>query len=200
MMYPWLNPGAGDESEAADILPVIDRKEWSAGKKNLYAVYYMDQKVRCDEDGKVCKLDAGNMRSWRRQSAFKKTMERIIEQEMEKFRIAGMLATVCETLVLFFAKAVWDGEYLINFSVDALVGVAALVITLSQLKVKYRQIKMYTKPRDYYLMDGLSLLVCILCKIAFPPKFDLSLFVLLMNYFLQRKRFYEALELFEKEN
>lgn len=202
MPYSWLSPTNLDLTGCDQVLAAIDRKDWKAAKKDLYATYYLTQRDRFAQDGRMkdFTLDAGNMKSWRRQSAFKKFLAEYDEQETGKFRITGMITTICMTLVLFFAKAVWEGEYFINFSVDAIVGVIALVAAISQYRIKYRVIRMFTKPRDYILMDVLSLVLCLLLKVWLPPNFDFSLFVLLMNYFLQKKRFEEAVAAFSREN
>jgi len=104
------------------------------------------------------------------------------------------------TLVLFFAKAMWEGEYFINFSVDAIVGTIALVVAASQYRIKYSVITKFTRSWDYILMDVLSVLLCLLLKVWLPASLDFSLFVLLMNYFLQKKRFEESEAAFLKEN
>ncbi len=49
-------------------------------------------------------------------------------------------------------------------------------------------------------MDVLSVLLCLLLKVWLPASLDFSLFVLLMNYFLQKKRFEESEAAFLKEN
>lgn len=202
MPYSWLSATGRDLSDCQEILHAIDRKDWDGAKKDLYAEYYIERRDLAIQQGKLSgfNLDAENIKSWRRQSAFRKFLQQYEKNQLDKFRISGMVTTICLTLVLFFAKAVWEGEYFINFSVDAIVGVIALVITVSQLRIKYRTIKKFTKPRDYILLDVLSLVLCLLLKMWLPANLDFSLFVLLMNYFLQKKRFEDLMKVFTKDN
>ena len=202
MPYPWLSATENSLLGSEDVLAAIDRREWSRGKKDLYAQYYLSQRAQsvAAERMKEFRLDSANIKSWRKQSAFKKFVPEYVKQEMDKFRISGMITTICMTLVLFFAKAVWEGEYFINFSVDAIVGVIALILAVSQYRIKYSVITRFAKPRDYILMDVLSLALCLLLKMWLPPNLDFSLFVLLLNYFLQKKRFEETEAAFVREN
>ena len=201
MPYPWLSATDKSLLDCDDVLEAIDRKEWSKGKKDLYAQYYLEQRAKYTEEERMkeFRLDQGNLKSWRRQSAFKRFATEYEHRELDKYRISSMITTICMTLVLFFAKAVWEGEYFINFSVDAIVGVVALVVAVSQYRIKYSVISRFAGIRDYLLMDVLSIAVCLLLKTWLPDNLDFSLFVLLLNYFLQKKRFEEAEKRFSTE-
>lgn len=201
MPYPWLSATDKSLLDCDDVLEAIDRKEWSKGKKDLYAQYYLEQRAKYTEEERMkeFRLDQGNLKSWRRQSAFKRFATEYEHRELDKYRISFMITTICMTLVLFFAKAVWEGEYFINFSVDAIVGVVALVVAVSQYRIKYSVISRFAGIRDYLLMDVLSIAVCLLLKTWLPANLDFSLFVLLLNYFLQKKRFEEAEKRFSTE-
>ncbi|WP_297566884.1 hypothetical protein [uncultured Faecalibaculum sp.] len=201
MPYPWLSATDKSLLDCDDVLEAIDRKEWSKGKKDLYAQYYLEQRAKYTEEERMkeFRLDQGNLKSWRRQSAFKRFATEYEHRELDKYRISSMITTICMTLVLFFAKAVWEGEYFINFSVDAIVGVVALVVAVSQYRIKYSVISRFAGIRDYLLMDVLSIAVCLLLKTWLPANLDFSLFVLLLNYFLQKKRFEEAEKRFSTE-
>lgn len=202
MPYSWLSPTDRDLTGCEEVFAAIDRKDWTPGKKDLYATYYLTQRDRYREENRLkdFSLSPADIKSWRRQSAFKKCLADYEEQETDKFRISGMVTTICMTLVLFFAKAMWEGEYFINFSVDAIVGVIALVLAISQYRIKYRVIGMFVRKRDFIYMDVLSIVLCLLLKIWLPASMDFSLFVLLMNYFFQKKRFEQAMKTFAREN
>lgn len=202
MPYPWLSATDKSLLDSEEVLAAIDRKNWSRGKKDLYAQYYLEQRAKYVEQERMkdFRLNAADLKSWRRQSAFRRFASEYERQQLEKFRISGMITTICMTLVLFFAKAMWEGEYFINFSVDAIVGTIALVVAASQYRIKYSVITKFTRSRDYILMDVLSVLLCLLLKVWLPASLDFSLFVLLMNYFLQKKRFEESEAVFLKEN
>lgn len=202
MPYKWLNPVTRDLTDDMQVLAAIDKKQWSAGKKNLYASFYLNQKERYESEGrsKDFDLDVRDLKSWKRTSAFRKFVAKDAAAEKEKFRMAGMVSSMAAALFFFFCRAVWDGNYLVNFSVDAIVGVASLFVLILQLRIKYREIRMYGNIRDYVMMDVLTAVICIMFKIMLPANMDLSLFVLLINYFMEKKRFSQTMDQFEREN
>lgn len=76
-----------------------------------------------------------------------------------------------------------------NFSVDAIVGAIALVFFYRNMKLKIQLIKIYTPVRDYLYMDIASFVMCILLKMWLPPAFDVSIIVLVIAYYVQRRKF-----------
>lgn len=200
--YKWLTPVQYDLTDCQDMLAAINRKEWPAGKKNLYAHYYISQRQKYEQENRLkdFPLDARDIKGWRKQSSFKKFLETYLQEEKDKFRIASMVSCIAATLVFFFFKAFWVQEYVIAFSADALVGAAALVILVLQERIKYREVRMYGSLNYYIYTDLLSLVLCLMLKTMMEANMDFSLFILLMNYFFQKKRFFKTLDQFQAEN
>jgi hypothetical protein len=197
--YPWLSPPQDLDKAGQEAVAAIDKKEWSGAKKNLYMQYYLAQLARTDL--KVKDLPAlDQMKSWRRTSAFKKCLEDYVKSAQDKFRLASMSSIIAETLLIFFLRAIFFSQYVINFSMDAIAGAVFAVVLASQMIIKYRLLKTFANASTYAWMDILSLALCLLLKMWLPMEFDFSLIILLINYYLQKKKFFEALTAFEKEN
>ena len=72
-----------------------------------------------------------------------------------------------------------------------IVGCLAFVFSFINVRTKYRTLRRYNLVRDFIYLDGLSLLLCILFKMFFPVQVDFSLIILLVDYYLCKKRFKE---------
>jgi len=107
-----------------------------------------------------------------------------------------MMLVMSVTLTLFFFKAVLTQKFMVNFSIDAIIGCAAFVFAFMNVRTKYRTLKRYDLVRDFIYLDVLSLILCILFKISFPVQVDFSLVILIVDYYLCKKRFRE--KAFEK--
>ena len=114
--------------------------------------------------------------------SFKKHAEKMVCRDDEKLKICNMMLVMSVTLTLFFLKAVLFSSYVVNFSVDAIVGCAALVFSLINVRTKYRTLRRYDLVRDFVYLDVLSLILCILFKMFFPVQVDFSLIILLVDY------------------
>lgn len=112
-----------------------------------------------------------------------------INDDITKFVVSGLTIVMTATIVIYFLMAVVNKNYLINFTLDSLVGVIALVILIRMMMAKYKLVKEYDGVKDYLLLDLLSILLCILIKIAFKSPFDLSLLILVITYFISKKKF-----------
>ena len=98
-----------------------------------------------------------------------------IENDKIKFMMTGTTIIMTGTIFIYFLWAVINNRFLVNFSVDALVGTVALVFLAKNMVVKYRMIEKYTKASYYKIFDVVSLLLCLLVKIVLKIPFDFSL-------------------------
>ena len=124
----------------------------------------MNSKKEDNFDKKVDRL----YRQFSKSSTFKKHAVKMVLRDDEKLKICNMMLVMSVTLTLFFLKAVLFSSYVVNFSVDAIVGCAALVFSLINVRTKYRTLR----------------------------QVDFSLIILLVDYYLCKKRFKE--KAFEK--
>ena len=146
------------------IIQRIEKSDLIDAKKELM-IDLVNSKKEDNFDKKVDRL----YRQFSKSSTFKKHAEKMVVRDDEKLKICNMMLVMSVTLTLFFLKAVLFSSYVVNFSVDAIVGCAALVF---------------------------SLILCILIKMFFPVQVDFSLIILLVDYYLCKKRFKE--KAFEK--
>ena len=160
------------------IVQRIEKSDLIDAKKELM-IEIVQNKKEDDFDKKIDRL----YRQFSKSSSFKK--------HAEKIKICNMMLVMSVTLTLFFLKAVLFSSYVVNFSVDAIVGCLAFVFSFINVRTKYRTLKRYNLVRDFIYLDGLSLLLCILFKMFFPVQVDFSLIILLVDYYLCKKRFKE---------
>lgn len=164
----------------------IEKSDLIDAKKELM-IDLVNSKKEDNFDKKVDRL----YRQFSKSSTFKKHAEKMVVRDDEKLKICNMMLVMSVTLTLFFLKAVLFSSYVVNFSVDAIVGCAALVFSLINVRTKYRTLQRYDLVRDFVYLDVLSLILCILFKMFFPVQVDFSLIILLVDYYLCKKRFKE---------
>lgn len=174
----------------------IDKEDWLPARKKVYKEYAAEQLGMEKALPAVLKK---RFSVWGKQKEFARYVESYCKSSLEKFRISGMVACMCATLVFYFAKAMVTGSYLVGFSVDALVGVIALVLLIHNIQIKYSLTRAFSSSRDYLYTDLLAVLLCTLLKMALPVNLDASLIVLIVAYFSEKKRFSQAVDALEHE-
>ena len=118
---------------------------------------------------------------------------RITQKEMSedksKISLTGLTIIMMGTLFIYFLWAVINSKFLVNFSIDALVGVVALVILIRNLKVKYSVIKKYTSEKQFMILDLVAFVLCFLIKVVVKIPFDFSLIILLISHYATKQIF-----------
>ena len=137
----------------------IEKSDLIDAKKELM-IEIVQNKKEDDFDKKIDRL----YRQFSKSSSFKKHAEKMVCRDDEKLKICNMMLVMSVTLTLFFLKAVLFSSYVVNFSVDAIVGCLAFVFSFINVRTKYRTLRRYNLVRDFIYLDGLSLLLCVLFK------------------------------------
>ncbi|MDY6085143.1 MAG: hypothetical protein SPI19_00110 [Peptoniphilaceae bacterium] len=102
--------------------------------------------------------------------------------------MSGITLIISGTLFLYFLRAVFYSDFLVNFSVDAIVGTLALIFLVRSLRTKYRLLK-HSALRSYSIqMDVASFILAALLRLFWQIPFDFSLPILTISYFFQRRR------------
>ena len=118
---------------------------------------------------------------------------RITQKEMSedksKISLTGLTIIMMGTLFIYFLWAVINSKFLVNFSIDALVGVVALVILVRNLKIKYDTIKKYTSEKQFMILDVIAFTLCFLIKVVVKIPFDFSLIILLISHYSTKRIF-----------
>lgn len=112
-----------------------------------------------------------------------------IEKDNERIVMSGLSIIMFETLFIYFLWSVINNKFLINFSIDAVVGVLSFVLLVRNLKIKYEVIKKYTDSNIFKILDILGFLICISLKVILKLPFDFSLPILLVFYYATKKNF-----------
>lgn len=159
----------------------IDKMNESVGMKHLLINWVSDLRL---EDKRV----PDKLLSRKKSVSFLDSVRETTAADMSSFRISGMIMMITGALVCMFIKAWMTENYLVNFSIDALIGVAAGVIFVLVIGNQMRTIGLYGKTRDFWLMDG-SIFVLWFLLMMMVQAFDFSLILFLIVYFLQKKRF-----------
>lgn len=198
--YAWLDSSKTypdeKEEQTNQILKAIDKKEIPAGKKNILAQYYFK---RLSDDAFKVEADASKaIKHWQKSKSFKSVQAQYLKDEETQFMMTGISMVITGTLFLFFLTAVLRQRFLINFSIDAIVGAAALAIFIRNILLKYKLIHRYTDEQTYLYMDIFTFVFCIAVKMVFPPNLDFSLIILFIDYLFSKRHFYALLEEFSK--
>ncbi|WP_462361633.1 hypothetical protein [Parvimonas micra] len=112
-----------------------------------------------------------------------------MSEDKSKISLTGLTIIMMGTLFIYFLWAVINGKFLVNFSIDALVGVVALVILIRNLKVKYSVIKKYTSEKQFMILDLVAFVLCFLIKVVVKIPFDFSLIILLISHYATKQIF-----------
>lgn len=112
-----------------------------------------------------------------------------MSEDRSKISLTGLTIIMMGTLFIYFLWAVINSKFLVNFSIDALVGVVALVILIRNLKVKYSVIKKYTSEKQFMILDLVAFVLCFLIKVVVKIPFDFSLIILLISHYATKQIF-----------
>ena len=112
-----------------------------------------------------------------------------MSEDKSKISLTGLTIIMMGTLFIYFLWAVINSKFLVNFSIDALVGVVALVILIRNLKVKYSVIKKYTSEKQFMILDLVTFVLCFLIKVVVKIPFDFSLIILLISNYEKKQIF-----------
>ena len=112
-----------------------------------------------------------------------------MSEDKSKISLTGLTIIMMGTLFIYFLWAVINSKFLVNFSIDALVGIVALVILIRNLKVKYSVIKKYTSEKQFMILDLVAFVLCFLIKVVVKIPFDFSLIILLISHYATKQIF-----------
>lgn len=112
-----------------------------------------------------------------------------MSEDKSKISLTGLTIIMMGTLFIYFLWAVINSKFLVNFSIDALVGVVALVILIRNLKVKFSVIKKYTSEKQFMILDLVAFVLCFLIKVVVKIPFDFSLIILLISHYATKQIF-----------
>ena len=112
-----------------------------------------------------------------------------MSEDKSKISLTGLTIIMMGTLFIYFLWAVINSKFLVNFSIDALVGVVALVILVRNLKIKYDIIKKYTSEKQFMILDLVAFVLCFLIKVVVKIPFDFSLIILLISHYATKQIF-----------
>ena len=110
-------------------------------------------------------------------------------EDKAKVSLTGLTIIMMGTLFIYFLWAVINSKFLVNFSIDALVGVVAFVILVRNLKLKYDVIKKYTSEKQFMILDFVAFVLCFLIKVVVQIPFDFSLIILLLSHYAIKQIF-----------
>lgn len=177
----------------------IENKDWPGWKKQI-CITFLTSKMEASPTA-VSLQDARKnpFEAWRKNARFQTLLKAQLEAAKNAFILCGITITICATLVFFFINAMIRQNYLVNFSVDAIVGVIAAVFLIRNLQIKYGLQKKYGVLKYGILMDLIAVLLSFLLKLWLPSGLDFTLFIFMISYFAQKRQFDTALDNIQKE-
>ena len=115
-------------------------------------------------------------------------------EDKAKVSLTGLTIIMMGTLFIYFLWAVINSKFLVNFSIDSLVGVVAFVILVRNLKLKYDIIKKNTSEKQFMILDFVAFVLCFLIKVVVQIPFDFSLIILLLSHYATKQIFNKIIE------
>lgn len=120
--------------------------------------------------------------------------KKLNEDKKAKFIMSGLTIVMMTTLVIYYIGAIITKKYLISFSIDSIVGVLAFAILIKNLSIKYKLLEEFNNKKEFILLDVVSIVLCLMTKISFKLPFDVSLPILVISYFISKKKFEKILK------
>lgn len=111
------------------------------------------------------------------------------EKDKEKIVMSGLSIVMFGTLFIYFLWSVINNKFLVNFSIDALVGVVSFVLLVRNFKIKYEVVKRYTESNIFSIIDLVGFSICMVIKMMSKLPFDFSLPILLIAYYFTKRQF-----------
>ncbi len=181
-----------EDSQYNRAFHTIETMHASVGMKHLLINWVTDLRL---EDKKIPEKLLAKKKS----SSFLASVSKVCKEDLTVFRMSGMISMICASLVCMFIKAVLSTNYLVNFSVDALIGTVALVLLVLDLTSQLKTVGYYGSIKYFVLLDVLALVLWFLLTYLFPA-FDTSLILFLIAYYFEKKRFSEMQKKFLADN
>lgn len=173
-------------------IQTIDGMKESVGMKHLLAQWVTSLAL---EDKKI----PDKLLSRKKSASFSDSVRQTLNEDEGKFRISGMIMMISATLVCLFIRSCILNTYLINFSVDAIIGVLAFAMLLLNLSTSMQTVGLYGSTKDFWMLDIAAVVMWFLLLILFPA-FDTSLLLFLITYFIERKKLKRMMKTFLKDN
>lgn len=161
--------------------------------KNILANIFIDQLIQANEK-KQAPVSISNERQYRQYvktidkgKRYNDMKEKIAQQDHEKTIISGIWLVFSISIVLMFLKCLLTQNYFINFNIDLIFACVAVILFVQNERVRIRIIKRYELQR-ILIYDIGSLVCCIVCKLVVPGNFDISYLILVIDYFITKKK------------
>lgn len=181
-----------DDQQFNKALDMIDHTQESAGMKHLLVNWAADERL---EGRKL----PDKLLSRKKTSSFKESVKRYMLEDRGTFRLSGVTAAFSMVLLCSFIRNALFNSYLVNFSVDALVGTVGGVLALLNLKTQFNVTAFYGSTTNMMWTDILSVVLWFMLVWAFR-QFDLSILVFLVTYIFNYVRFKKMQKKFIEEN
>ena len=109
------------------------------------------------------------------------------QQDREKLMVSMMVGTMTSYIALMFVKELINQKYLINFYIDSLVAVVALVLAFLQIKMQYKIYKERKISSKSLNITLLSILFALILNVLFPKGIDFSFLVLVVGMIISNR-------------
>ena len=178
-----------------DFYKVLLNEDKSNDVKNIIANIAIEQLMKANEKNQNPDIVLPKDKKYRqylksiiKSKEYIQMKEKIKNQDLEKITITGIWLTISLCLVLMFFKCIITNNYVINFSVDLIIAAISLILVIQNYKIRVRIIERYKLGKYFYFFDTASLVCCIIAKVSIPGQFDVSYVILVINYFVTKKK------------
>lgn len=119
---------------------------------------------------------------------FGEEKQKLRDRDYEKFSVASIWEVFTWFVVLLFFNNWINETYLIDFSVDVLIAIAALFIATKNFSIKLRIIKKYRFNSFVIRLDVLTILLCFAIKLLVRTNFDITFLILVISYLITKRK------------
>lgn len=123
-----------------------------------------------------------------RGSIYKEMKKKIRNQDYEKLHIASIWVVFGICIVLFFLKNLMLHTFAVNEFVDTIVACIVGGLAFQNFMIKRRIIKRYQFGNFFMQLDAGTLIACIFVKVISESNFDVSYLMLVISFFITKKR------------
>lgn len=183
------------DHEFQQLIKYISRHQKDIVKANVILSYCLDSMLEHQEkfnDAKQCigKNHKEFINKIEKTIHMKDEIAKIKKSDSEKYMISGLYMTICAYLILLFIKELITQNYLINFSIDLIVAVIAMVICFKGISTHWKLINRFHLERKPFIMEVVGFaagLFIVIMTIKSP--FDISFLILVISHFVSQKMF-----------
>lgn len=180
------------QEEYNRFLNFLLKQESNDLKVNLYATAILDKLKKAEaKPNRIKKVLMDDyhkeLRLLEKEADIKQIYQAIVGRDKEKITVSSIWFVFTSFIVLLFLNNWIHETYLINYSIDILIAIVALLVAIRSENIKYRILKRYDIKKQFIVLDIGTLLICFFIKLMIVSPFDITFLLLVMEYLITQR-------------